>query len=165
MLVCLMVGCRAIANGEPSPSVNSLSLHIAAAKGTADSICIEARLCNIGTTSTQIVPLLIPQDYFIAFEVFDQTGRQFPFIGAERRVIIPDKVPLDPGACFSESFGLKSMFKVPASGFLTVKARYWNDIVQPTQSTVRLESKGLEVEAARLGTSESCTSTGAQRLQ
>lgn len=159
----MVVGCNSPASDASESPERGLSLRLAKRQSSGGVVCIEARLCNQGSQPIEIVPLLMPQDYFISFSVVDADGRDVRFVGPERRVVVPDKEPLGVGECFSSKFGLRSLFALPANGTLRVAARYWDNLIEPDKSTVVLASNVLKVEAASLGTSKSCKAPASQR--
>jgi hypothetical protein len=153
---CIVILISTVSSGNSEQSIakskkdNSLSLKINLTSNnnifqSGDPIFLQVELCNNGNNSVEIIPVLMPQDYFLQLVIKKHSsGSNVKFVGPEMRIDLPLEMDLKPGGCIIEKFDLASLFQLNTNDIYTVTAMYWNDLIKPKESSIIINSAPVQ---------------------
>lgn len=115
-----------------------------------EPISLEVALCNCGSRAVRLVPLMVPQNYFLYLLVKDQrTGAELDYVGPMLRLEYPAPIDLPTLSCFEAAFDLNALFRLAADGSFVVDAYYWSEPNKPRASLVSLATQTVAFSRAR----------------
>ncbi len=106
---------------------------------------LKARLCSRIDEGATVIPMMVPQDYFLRVVITEESGGRVRYIGPELRGIIPEEIRLGRGECFSSVINIVKNFDIRKAGVYTIQAHYFDNLLWPMYSITRLSSNIVKI--------------------
>ncbi|OZG73064.1 hypothetical protein BTA51_11235 [Hahella sp. CCB-MM4] len=108
------------------------------------STIVHVELCNVSDSNLEVRNLLIPQYYYLRFSVSEISGFPIRFKGPEYKIVPPELIVIAPDECIEAEHNIQQLFDIPKNSRITyIQAFYWNNMIDPTQSSLHAVSNML----------------------
>lgn len=133
LTVSPILSCRSTVSGSNNVDSSKITIKLDLLGGEKeylwnDPIDVLASVCNVGQEPVKVQPMLVPQYYFIKFEIRSSMGGAPTCTLPERRLLPPGRKELRPGMCLRELFHVDAMFEFLEPGDYELSATFRDEL-------------------------------------